>query len=89
MPVYTTGNRQITIADAAIDECPASLVDDEAMEWVNAYSRAQAMRELGAVPYSTNLSEWPALAVDAFLIIQTEHHKVRAAHAESFSPNHE
>lgn len=80
MPVYTTGDRQIAIGSAAIDECPTSFIDDEAQEWAETYFRAESMRQTGAVPFSVNLGDWPALAVDAFLLMQAEHQKVLDAH---------
>ena len=54
-----------------LNECPVSYITKDSEWWLSQFSAARALN----VPLAAGgLLEWPARAVDAFLILETESH---------------
>lgn len=57
------------------------------MALVQEFARARMLHEsFGVAPYGADLRQWPALVVDAFVILQQEHNKVETLSRISDTP---
>ena len=55
----------------ALNECPVSYISRESEWWISQFAAARALK----TPLTAGgLLEWPARAVDAFLLLETESH---------------
>jgi hypothetical protein len=58
-------------------ECPVSYITPQSLELLNWYGRARRAHEaFGTAPYGSNLSRWPAIAVDIVTLIEQERLRV-------------
>ncbi|MCC6591609.1 MAG: hypothetical protein IT168_33290 [Bryobacterales bacterium] len=66
----------------AANECPVSLITPESKRLVEVFERADfAHQGSGAALYGTDLSRWPARAIDALVVIQQERNREHNARA--------
>jgi hypothetical protein len=95
MPRYGSGEESWTVEGVTCNECPKSKVlaspnCGELRAWVDIARRAEfASQASGAALFGTDLSKWPARAVDALVTIQQERNRSEHARDEHWAKRSE
>lgn len=83
MPRYGEGSDSFVVESVRANECPKSIVlaaGGELRAWVDIARRSEfAHQASGAALYGSDLSKWPARAVDALVTIQQEQNRAENA----------
>lgn len=65
------------ILGTSSNECPVSVITDRSKALIQEYAKAKLLREsMGVSMYGSDLRDWPAYLVDAFMVLQAEHQEV-------------
>ena len=85
-PSYSEGSLHFTLDSAVCRECPASLLQryPEAVQLAEQIVHLRAATQTGAASWhGADLSRWPVLDLDAWVVIQEEVNRVANARTEA------